>query len=193
MVNDVTTDFKAYHFSIVDQITDEEDARAEQEILTEYELKVMNLIDRICKLIEVQGSVGKKEDREKIVLRKRMNWVEKFYSTIKTEVDEDGPGVDVYTIQSYDERVKSNQAELQGINGDLLSIDDSDERGTTLSPINVSQEAKGRNLFHRRQAERWVCQVSNYLESRYQRSMATYLAGGSFGNSLAVLSEVRPT
>ena len=40
MINDVTADFKAYHFSIVDQITDEEEARAEQEILTEHELKV---------------------------------------------------------------------------------------------------------------------------------------------------------
>ena len=34
MVADVTADFKAYHFSIVDQVTDEEEARAEQEILT---------------------------------------------------------------------------------------------------------------------------------------------------------------
>ena len=46
MINDVTTDFKAYHFSIVDQITDEEQASAEQEILTEHELKVMNLLIR---------------------------------------------------------------------------------------------------------------------------------------------------
>ena len=43
MINDVTAYFKAYHFSIVDQIAEEEDARAEQEILTEHELKVMNL------------------------------------------------------------------------------------------------------------------------------------------------------
>ena len=76
MVNDVTMDFKAYYFSIVDQITDEENARAEQEILTEHELKVMKLIERIGKLIEVQGSVGKKEDKEKIVLHKCMDRVE---------------------------------------------------------------------------------------------------------------------
>ena len=91
MVNDVTTDFKAYHFSIVDQITDQEDARAEQEIPTEHGLKVMNLIHRICKLIEVQGWDGKKEDREKMVLRKRTDRVEKSYRTIKIEVKVDGP------------------------------------------------------------------------------------------------------
>ena len=41
MINNITADFKAYHFSIVDQIADEEEASAEQEILTEHELKVM--------------------------------------------------------------------------------------------------------------------------------------------------------
>ena len=100
MINDITADFKAYHFSIVDQITDEEQASAEQEILTEHELKVMNLIDRIAKIIGVpDGSVEKKEDKEKIILRKRLDRVERSYRTVKTEVDNDGPVVDVYTLQ----------------------------------------------------------------------------------------------
>ena len=138
MINDVTADFKAYHFSIVDQITEEEDARAEQEILTEHELKVMNLIDRIGKIIEVPGSVGKKEDKGKIILRKRMDRVEKSYRAIKTEVDDVGAGVDVYTLQGYEDRVKNYQEELRGINGDLLSIDDADnleESGTRLERL----------------------------------------------------------
>ena len=94
MVNDITTDFKAYHFSIVDQITDEEEARAEQEILTENELKVMNLIDRIGKIISVPGSVGKTEDKGNIIIRKRMHRVD------------NGPGVDVYAMQGYEDRVR---------------------------------------------------------------------------------------
>ena len=69
MISDVTADFKAYHLSIVDQITEEEDARTEQEILTEHELKVMNLINRLGKLIGFPGSVDKKEDKEKIIFR----------------------------------------------------------------------------------------------------------------------------
>ena len=127
MINDVTADFKAYHFSIVDQITDEEEARAEQEILTEHELKVMNLIDRIGKIIEIPGSVGKQEAKEKIILRKRVNRVEKFYRSIKAEVDYEGHGVDVYTLQGYEERVRSYEAELRGINRDILSIDDAND------------------------------------------------------------------
>ena len=92
IINDVTADFKAYHFSIVDQITDEEEARAEQEILTELELNVMNLIDTIGKIIAVPGSVGKTEDRDKIIFHKRTDRVEKSYRKIKAEVDGNGPG-----------------------------------------------------------------------------------------------------
>ena len=95
----------------------------------------MNLIDQIGKIIEVTGSVGKKEDKEKIILRKRVDRVEKTYRTIKAEVDDGGPGVDIYTLQGYKERVKNYEAELRGINRDLLSIEDADyleDRGTTL-------------------------------------------------------------
>ena len=104
MITDVTADFKAYHFSIVDQVTDEEEARVEQEILTEHELKVMNLIDQIRKIIEVPGSVGRKENKEKIILRKRIDLVKKSYRTIQA---------------GDEERVNNYEAELRGVNRDL--------------------------------------------------------------------------
>ena len=68
MINDITAEFKVYHFSIVDQITDEEEAGAEEEILTEDELKVMNPIDPIGNGIGSPGSARKKQDKEKIIL-----------------------------------------------------------------------------------------------------------------------------
>ena len=46
MINDVTSDFKTYHSSIVDQIEEEEEAKAEQDILTQHDLKV-----RSCNVI----------------------------------------------------------------------------------------------------------------------------------------------
>ena len=65
MINDVTSDFKTSHFSIVDQIDEEEEAKAEQDILTQQELKVMDLIDGIGKMNEVPSvSVEKKGNRE---------------------------------------------------------------------------------------------------------------------------------
>ena len=36
MINDVTTDFKTYHFSIIDQIEEEEGVKAEQDILYQH-------------------------------------------------------------------------------------------------------------------------------------------------------------
>ena len=62
----------------------------------------------------------------------------KSYRTIKAEVDDDRPGVDVYTLQGYEERVNSYEAELRGINRDLLSIEDADDledSGTTLERL----------------------------------------------------------
>ena len=73
MISDVTADFKTYHFSIVNQITDEDEARGEQEILTEHELKVINLIDWIGKIVGALGSGGNKGAKDKIILLKRIN------------------------------------------------------------------------------------------------------------------------
>ena len=78
IINDVTTDFKTYHSSIVEQIEEEEEAKVEQDILTKHELKVMELINRIGKIVDVplQGERGNKESQ---LFRKRMDQLEKGY------------------------------------------------------------------------------------------------------------------
>ena len=80
--------------------------------MTEHELKVMNLIDQMGKIIEVPGSGEKKKDKVKIILRKRIDRVERSYKTVKAEVDDDGTRVDVYTLQGFEERVRSYEADL---------------------------------------------------------------------------------
>ena len=47
LLSNVTTDFKNYHFALIDSLENEEEAKAEQEILQEHELKVMELVDRL--------------------------------------------------------------------------------------------------------------------------------------------------
>ena len=84
----------------------------EQEILTGHKLKVVNLIRQFGKIVEIPVPVGKKENKEKIILRKLIDRVEKSYGTIKPEVDNDGPGVDVYKLQGYEERVKRYEAHV---------------------------------------------------------------------------------
>ena len=51
LLSSVTTDFKNYHFTLIDSIENEEEAQAEQAILQEHELKVMELVDRLGKLM----------------------------------------------------------------------------------------------------------------------------------------------
>ena len=54
LLSDVTEDFKNHHFSIVDQLENEDDVKAEQEILEVHELKFMEQqVDRLGSLVEV--------------------------------------------------------------------------------------------------------------------------------------------
>ena len=48
----MSNDFKTYHFAIVDQLKNDEEAEEEQRVLDDHQLKVMELIDRIGELIE---------------------------------------------------------------------------------------------------------------------------------------------
>ena len=67
-----------------------------------------------------------------------MDRVERSYRTLKTEVEEIEPYTDIYTLQGYEEMVRSYESELRIINGDLLSIEDAgdlEDRGNTLERL----------------------------------------------------------
>ena len=53
LLSHVTTDFKNYHFTLVDSIEDDEEAQKEQATLHEHELKVMEQVDRLGKLMAI--------------------------------------------------------------------------------------------------------------------------------------------
>ena len=135
-INDLTTDFKTYHFSLIDQIEEEEEAKAEQDILTQHELKVMELIDRIGKIIEVPGvPVEKKDNKENNLLSKRIDQVERGYRIIKAEFYEHGHEMDTYTLQEQEESIEDSKLELRKISRDLLSVEDAgdlEDRAITL-------------------------------------------------------------
>ena len=64
LLSDVSNDFKTYHYAIVDQLQNDEEAVSEQEVLDDHELKVMELIDHIGELIEEpsQTKIGSRND-----------------------------------------------------------------------------------------------------------------------------------
>ena len=63
--NERQSELRMSNFCIIDQIIDEEDARVEQEILTEHELKVINLIDRIGKLMRFRAQLERKKTEKR--------------------------------------------------------------------------------------------------------------------------------
>ena len=104
LLSDVSADFKNYHFTILDQIEDEEDVEAEQEILDDHELKVMDLVDCLGRLVEIPFQA--KPIAVIDLIRKRVDHVEKCYRTIKGEFDERDREMDTYALQIREERNK---------------------------------------------------------------------------------------
>ena len=77
MTNDGTTDFKTYHFSLVNQ-TEDEEAKAEQDVLTQHQLKDADVIDCFENLIERPSvPAEKKDNKRKVLLPKRIDQVER--------------------------------------------------------------------------------------------------------------------
>ena len=70
LLGDVSADFKNYHFAIVDTLENEDDVKAEQEVLDHHELSVLELVDRLGMLVEVP--LKTKPTTESGPLRKRI-------------------------------------------------------------------------------------------------------------------------
>ena len=80
LLSSVTVDFKNYHFTWVDSIEDDEEAQREQATLHEHELKVMELVDRLGKLMAIPQKTNPMTELD---LCKRINLVERLYRKIK--------------------------------------------------------------------------------------------------------------
>ena len=53
LLSSVTADFKNYHFTLIDSIENDEEVQREQATLHKHELKVMELVDRLGRLMTV--------------------------------------------------------------------------------------------------------------------------------------------
>ena len=51
LLSDMSNDLKAYHLTTIDQLKNDEEAETEQKVLDDHELKVMELIGHIGKLV----------------------------------------------------------------------------------------------------------------------------------------------
>ena len=95
LLSSVTSDFKSYHFNLIDSIENEDEAKAEQAILQEHELKIMDLVNRLGRLMRVPPRENPVTELD--LLSKRVDQVEKSYRVIMDALDRYGPEMDIYT------------------------------------------------------------------------------------------------
>ena len=125
LLGSITSDFKKFHFTLVDAIEEEEEARAEQTVLQDHELKVMDLVDRLGRLVAVPQR--SKPLTALDLLRKRIDQAEKSYRITRAELDEQGHEMDIYTLLEQEESIEDSKLELRKISRDLLSVEDDGE------------------------------------------------------------------
>ena len=100
LLSSVTVDFKNYHFTLIDSIENDDEAKSEQVVLQEHELKTMELVDRLGKLMVTPCKA--KPMTELDLLRKRVDQVEKSYGTVKREFDDHGHEMDICMLQEQE-------------------------------------------------------------------------------------------
>ena len=125
LLSGVTTDFKNYHFTLIDSVEDDEEAQREQATLHEHELKVMELVDRLGKLMAVPHKT--KPMTELDLFRNRIDLVERAYRKIKEPFDHLGEGMDIYSLRGQEDKIQDLKQELKEIKKDLVSVVDADE------------------------------------------------------------------
>ena len=110
LLSSVTADFKNYHFTLIDSIEDDEEAQREQATLHEHEFKVMELVDRLGKLMAVPHKT--KPMTELDLFRKRIDLVDRSYRKIKEPFDNLGEGMDIYSLRGQEDRIEDLKQEL---------------------------------------------------------------------------------
>ena len=91
LLSSVTTDFKNYHFTLVDSTEDDEEAQREQATLPEHELKVMELVHCLGKLMAIPHK--SKPMTEFDLFCKQINLVEKSYQKIEEPFENFDEGI----------------------------------------------------------------------------------------------------
>ena len=95
--DDVSADLKNYYFTIVDALENEEDVKVEQEVLDGHELVVMELAERLGRLVVVP--LKTKQATKSELLRKRIDVLKNSFRLMKGQLDVHVIDMDIYTLQ----------------------------------------------------------------------------------------------
>ncbi len=152
-LENLDSDFKAYHFAIVDLV---EDPSTEQEVIDNHDDKMADLTVRINQLTARSPAdspaVGSTPSRR---LTKRLDHLDGSFRLIVEAVDSNGPEaeVDSCLFHQHEEQLGILKAELAKVSGDILSLDeDSDgltDREATLNKSMFDTSVKLKRLLQR--------------------------------------------
>ena len=131
----MSNDFKTYHFAIVDQLENDEDAEVEQKTLDQHELKVMELIDSILELLWEPSQT--KRDSDKVekpdnharatikgkIVDRQLDIIDGFVTAIKGDL-KNSEAVDVHVFTYYLDKIKRREGKLEGLEKEITSLND---------------------------------------------------------------------
>ena len=93
----------------MDSIRDEEEENVEQAALLDHELKIMDIVDRLGRLIAVPQK--SKPMTALDLLRRRVDRAEKSYVIAKAEIDGHGLEMGIYMLREQGESIEDSKLE----------------------------------------------------------------------------------
>ena len=124
MLEGMCVEFKAYHYDIVAGLESDEDATKEQSVFDEHQRKTMEFIDRLGDLLtRSQPSVSAPSSSQDRLIDRQLELIDASVKGIKRDIEAPG-GKDVHVLTNYMDKIKSLEGKLEGLQMEILSLDD---------------------------------------------------------------------
>ena len=134
----LSSEFKTYHCTILDQTDEQKELVEEQVILDKHKDKDEQLMEPLQELVAMtepvipttpgtgnyQSVATCKPISEAENLIRQMNQVHNSLTRAKRVVDDKDKEVDMCVLEGHEERIKRIDVELQGIKQDMLLVED---------------------------------------------------------------------
>ena len=135
MLESMCSEFQAYHYDIVDSIESDEEAAREQTVFDEHQSKAMEFIDRLGDLLaKPQPDVPSILSGKNRLVDRQLESLEDSARSIR-RVAETPERVDAHVLVGCLDKIRSLEAKLEGLEKEILSLDDYEGRKERASHI----------------------------------------------------------
>ena len=170
MLESMCSEFKAYHYEIVASLETDEDAAREQVVFDEHQSKAMEFIDRLGDLLaKPQPDVPSIMSGNNRLVDRQLESLEDSARNVR-RVAETPDRVDTHVLTGCLDEIKSLKAKLEGLEKEILSLDDYEGRKGRASHIE-------RDLFDLRVVVSRRMEESSKKESKGDKFGVPAMAG----------------